>query len=705
MARVARALGALSGLVAASWVFGCSGPAAPSPIPEPPAHGVSGVTPDGNGTIVTPDTPVNTYGLLGEDVPTGSVELKLAAATPVSMLKLRENDLVLLYQAQGARIETRNSTSYGNVLDLNGAGTLEIVGVSAVDSASNRLTLYDWCGGLRRSYRAFATQIIRIPQYQSLLIGRQGAMSAVAWNGQTGGIVAVRVENELTLDGAVDASGKGFRGGATNRSMVGRLPAVGTAYRSANQEDGGIKGESIAGGPEIYALTGQYGRGAPANGGGGGNRVLSGGGGGANGGSGADWTGQGVMSPDALNAPVAWQLDPSFVANNSRITTSPGGGRGGYSYSTEYADPRIVGPESAVWGGDSRRERGGLGGHPIVNDVKQHLFFGGGGGGGDNFKSTGGAGGSGGGLVLLIARKITGTGAIYANGTAGNNTTAPIGGAGGGGGGGTIVISSSDVSGVILSAQGGVGGDAQSATLDAAGPGGGGGGGYIATPPVSVAVRVVDGARAGASFSAPMGVFTANGATAGKGGQQSTHDGLAFAGIPFCSTADLAIAIAGSPTPAQRREPTPYRIAVSNLGPSPSREVEVNLKLPAGAEILEVQAPNWECTTSVETLFCQRHAIKESETSEILVSARPPLATSAGLATATVKALSVDPNPDNNTADSSIDINEPLLPYAAGGGLACSSAGSPRRSGAESLWLAVLLLVAWGRRGRAGNRV
>lgn len=74
---------------------------------------------------------------------------------------------------------------------------------------------------------------------------------------------------------------------------------------------------------------------------------------------------------------------------------------------------------------------------------------GGGGGGGDG-TNNGGAGSGGGGFVLVIAKTISGTGAIQArSGNASNGLGGNSGGGGSGGGGVVIVISQSVISGAI----------------------------------------------------------------------------------------------------------------------------------------------------------------------------------------------------------------------------------------------------------------
>ena len=115
----------------------------------------------------------------------------------------------------------------------------------------------------------------------------------------------------------------------------------------------------------------------------------------------------------------AWNLESaSFSAH-----TSSGGGRGGYSYSSNNENALLVGPGNAAWGGDGRANNGGLGGRPVPYDADGRMFFGGGGGAGDGNNNVAGAGGQGGGIVIIIASSITGSGSIEANGQAGTATS------------------------------------------------------------------------------------------------------------------------------------------------------------------------------------------------------------------------------------------------------------------------------------------
>ncbi len=56
-------------------------------------------------------------------------------------------------------------------------------------------------------------QVIRIPRYYDFTIKTGASVTCPSWNGNTGGIVGVDVANTFTLNGTIDVSYKGFRGG------------------------------------------------------------------------------------------------------------------------------------------------------------------------------------------------------------------------------------------------------------------------------------------------------------------------------------------------------------------------------------------------------------------------------------------------------------------------------------------------------------
>ena len=302
----------------------------------------------------------------------------------------------MIIQMQGATIDTSNTVSYGSVTALNGAGLYEIVYVTSISGNVITINNSSCLSGMRNSYSvAGRTQVVRVPQFINSTVNSGASIVPESWNGATGGVAALRVYGTLLIDGSIDGSGRGFRGGIYRSDFWSGE----TSYRTTFSFASAAKGEGIAGfGPEYDLLFGRYGRGAPANGGGGGNSHNGGGGGGANGNNGNGWTGQGVM---VGGSELAWSLDPGYIANGNARTDSSGGGRGGYTLSLIDLDAEVVGPNNPSWGTplDERREVGGLSGRPVDNDSSCSTL-GGGGGAGEANNGTGGDG-AGGGLVFL----------------------------------------------------------------------------------------------------------------------------------------------------------------------------------------------------------------------------------------------------------------------------------------------------------------
>jgi len=490
---------------------------------------------DGAATITAANSVVNQYTALTADVAAGVavVSVQSAAALNPGADPLAAGDLLLVVQMQGATINTAApaAATWGQVTSLGNAGNYELVEVASI--AGNTVTLT--CG-LKNAYSvAGNVQVVRVPQYTTLTVNAGASITAPAWNGTIGGVVAVRVQNAITLNGDIDVTGKGFRGGvADNASAAATVDT--TTYASAAAADGGNKGEGIAG------QRTEFGRGAAANGGGGGNAHNAGGGGGANARKAGQvaWSGQGVMK-DTVVGGAAWSLDPAVVGGVR--TNSEGGGRGGYSYSNSNQNALTVGPGSAAWLGNNRSERGGLGGRPLDPSVTTKLFLGGGGGAGDGNDNNPGAGAAGGGLAFVMAGSITsaGTGRIRANGAKAQDADATDGGSangdapGGGGGGGTVVVKATSLANISIAADGGQGGiELINSATESEGPGGGGGGGFVALSGTKTAVVVsAAGAAAGTTTSTALSEFPSNGATFGNDGvADALADSLALCTTP-----------------------------------------------------------------------------------------------------------------------------------------------------------------------------
>lgn len=521
---------------------------------------------DGALTVTAANTVLCRYALITADIPVGSSTITVSDIAdlnrdgigylPAGFVTnsggfasnaLAAGDLLMIYQAQGATINTTNTISYGDVTALNGAGNYDLVRVGSV--SGNTITLS--CSTIQAYSFIGHVQIIRVPQYTSLTVNSGASVVAIDWgNPSFGGADAsadVRrrggfnsfFANTLVNNGSINANKAGFRGGTrdNNTSPPGGFY---TAYVTTNDALSAEKGESIAGyRPDYDLIGGRYGRGAAANGGGGGNAHNAGGGGGANGGNLANWfRGAGVMQSSGSCGTTAWTLDPDYKGNGNALTTSSGGGRGGYTFGNQNLDACTNGPSypagsisagnpaanvTVAWGGDLRDAVGGLGGRPITSLTFQNrIIFGGGGGAGDGNNDASNDGGDGGGIVfLVISNAISGTGIIQANGenalgTIGAGNDAP----GGGGGGGTVLIQTRTIPNTqSINANGGQGGIQTIAGNESEGPGGGGGGGVIAIRATTDnSSKAVIGGSNGTTNSAAVTEFPANGATSGNSG-------------------------------------------------------------------------------------------------------------------------------------------------------------------------------------------
>ncbi|MDX2190918.1 MAG: hypothetical protein SFY32_13750, partial [Bacteroidota bacterium] len=352
---------------------------------------------DGNLTVSTTNVVVNTYTNLSSNAFAGQTSIQVGSASALSPT-LGAGDLIMIYQAQGATIQTTDDKDYGKILDYNGAGNYEYQYVKSV--VGN--TIYLNCALTQKYIVSGRTQVLKVPQYDILTINSGASIVPLTWNGTIGGIIAIHAKNRIINNGTIRAAGFGFRGGDKENLTLGNTTANNAAnfiYRSLNPAEGGEKGESIAGYQTDYdapGMGGRYGRGAPANGGGGGNAHNSAGGGGANGDNGKVYSGAGVMDPNPLYYD-AWRLDPDFILNGNTLTNSSGGGRGGYTYSANVQNPLTLGPSYAqiidgvttipavantAWGGDGRKANGGRGGRPLSTDPEKRIFIGGGGGAG-----------------------------------------------------------------------------------------------------------------------------------------------------------------------------------------------------------------------------------------------------------------------------------------------------------------------------------
>ena len=115
-------------------------------------------------------------------------------------------DKVLLINLQGV------SSAVTNV------GNYEVLTVQSINGlrmyfTSNKVKLYgntnDENVGVAATNQRVMVQ--RIPQYQNVTISGAGNLTCTAWNGVTGGVVAMMVAGTLSLSGTIQANGTGYR--------------------------------------------------------------------------------------------------------------------------------------------------------------------------------------------------------------------------------------------------------------------------------------------------------------------------------------------------------------------------------------------------------------------------------------------------------------------------------------------------------------
>ncbi|MDG2226525.1 MAG: gliding motility-associated C-terminal domain-containing protein [Flavobacteriales bacterium] len=475
---------------------------------------------------------------------------------------LEPGDLILIIQTQGIgeadMIGAPNGwdgtyalpidATWGQITNYRNSGNNEYAEIKSIPNS----TSIELRCGLSNEYTASGkVQIIRVPRFENLTVN--GTLSTAAWNGSTGGVVAIEVNNNLIINGQISASELGFRGGIANTASS----LLGVAHWSRPLSNaGGMKGESIRGWTSEYALDGgSYCKAAPANGGGGGNGHNAGGGGGGNAGDISNWIdGVGVPQGNFNAWSIETQKDEVTPAPINGVARS-GGGRGGFTFSGNNQNANTVPAGNTAWGGDNHKNRGGLGGRPLDYSTGK-IFLGGGGGAGDLNESNtiGGSGGNGGGIVYILNYgNVSGSGSILSLGETAENTTASSAsfgniagndGSGGGGAGGTVIVNShGTVSGISINANGGNGGNQIIVNggfgnmNEAEGPGGGGGGGYISISNGSV-TQTVSGGINGVTNSNGLTEFPANGATAGGTGlsnQTITNSFLTTINDTICS--------------------------------------------------------------------------------------------------------------------------------------------------------------------------
>ncbi|MBN8615388.1 MAG: hypothetical protein J0L92_32635, partial [Deltaproteobacteria bacterium] len=247
-------------------------------------------------------------------VAVGATSIPVDAARAGGGAAIAAGDLVLVIQMQGVQIDRREENTTGGRYG-DGAGGADRRGATAGATflagryelaraagpvAAGSLPLMNGLANAYESSNVVPTagntgtgfrryQVVRVLEARDLTVPVGATLTTLPWDGRSGGLVVIDVTRNLVVNGLVDVSGAGFRGG----SPIIPAGALGT---EPNDEQECVKGEGIAGPPSrlysrlvgvVTGTTGIYGgqseRGGPGNAGGCPVAGDSGGGGGGGG--------------------------------------------------------------------------------------------------------------------------------------------------------------------------------------------------------------------------------------------------------------------------------------------------------------------------------------------------------------------------------------------------------------------------------------
>ncbi len=418
---------------------------------------------NGSLTVTAANTVINSYTYISGTGTAGSTTIAVNSGASFS-----NGDEILIIQMK----------------DVSGssAGTYEFRKVSS----GGGTTTFTLSTPLKNNYTS-VTQVVKIPQYTSVTVNSGASLTASAWDGNTGGIVALRASGTVDIVGSITVNDKGYLNGETYKgnTMYGGGGGGGGGayeYRAGNAggtggTSGGANGAASANSGGFYGTPGgRGGNGGGPNGGtggnGGGSPGANCGGGGGGGGGGGNFYGLGGLG-GGKGGRGSCASGSAGINGGSSTGTNGSAGNGGGGYGTNGGGGR--GSAGSFNGIDGTISGGGNGGNGSGGADYGGAGAGGGAAGltygsadlstiflgtsGGNVLVNTGAGG----IIIIFVNTITVTGTISSNGSNAN-------GAIGGSSGGSIYLTSnySTIGSSLVSATGGTG---------VSGYGGGGAGG------------------------------------------------------------------------------------------------------------------------------------------------------------------------------------------------------------------------------------
>jgi Cys-rich repeat protein len=324
---------------------------------------------------------------------TGPTVINVPAAPVIGMAGQRT---VMLVQTMGTFVPGQRVILHQTQSPGADAGRYEFNRVTAV--SGQMVQLETPLAGAFTTDATRRAQIVVVQEYAALTVAATGSLTAPAWNGQIGGILAVEVAGDASILGSINMDGRGFRGPAHPCQTMPTL-----VYRRCSA---GQQGESYTG-----VGTASTARNGGGGGGGGQGQDCGAGGGGAYGTAGTNGapgdcngsTTYGECAPTCPNPPGIAGTTYGAATLGTNMFLGSGGGEGG-------ADEDGANPGPGGNGGGLIFLRAG--GTVTVSGILTASGVDGGNGdqfscGGRGCGQGGGGGGSGGAIRLLSTGAVT----------------------------------------------------------------------------------------------------------------------------------------------------------------------------------------------------------------------------------------------------------------------------------------------------------
>jgi Domain of unknown function (DUF2341) len=222
----------------------------------------------GSLTVTSANTVVNIYTYL-----TGNQSSDNSIITVNSGTGFSNGDEILIIQTQNFTGDTSGSYEFRKILSGGGTTTFTLDTPLKNSYVSGVFSVYvEGCAGQQN---ANVTQVVRVPQYMSVTINNGANITATAWNGYSGGIVAFKTNGTVTIasGGSINVTSAGFRCGPGCCVAIGYINGcqgedyrgTGTYTQSAKTTGGGgagklcDNGKTAGGGGGSYATAGANG--------------------------------------------------------------------------------------------------------------------------------------------------------------------------------------------------------------------------------------------------------------------------------------------------------------------------------------------------------------------------------------------------------------------------------------------------------------